>query len=577
MIRLGKLGICIWALVVIVQFSDACHAEEPGRGKQRIFRVADFGAAGDGKTDDRAAIQKAIDAGVKSGSGATVRFEAARVYRLGRHERALGMLIVSGAEGLTLDGCGATLLSHPSNRIMAIHASKKIVLANLVLDYSPLPFTQGRMHVVSPKEGYVEFKAADGYAAPVLGGSKVYRDFKSSDCVFVRPDGAFTHSWLRISEITEPSPGVFRCRFHGAREHVMRQLKRTAVNDLIAVKMIFPQGKILLAPDGRHIATGAANINIGFCHDVVLRGITSYAAPGMTFNAHGSEALAVENCAVIRKPKTDRLIAGQSDGCHLKSLTIMPKITNCRFEALMDDSIAVKVSGEIVKRKEGNRVLLHHGDIAYNDCVVKAGDELELYDSSEKKHLGFAKVTATRRVGYRKIWATLANRHATLAQGDRVYLKPITPVEIKGCKFGSQLKTAISKLPPGVVSGCVFNDTSYGVHAFTDARWPCSGMPRGIVVRNCTFINNTVAALAWSTPSPGASPPAKFSLKVENCRFSLDGMKGYLLSAGNAASGISFKNCRVNIKDGRLLKQVVHTRNCNAVDITGIAIDKPNK
>jgi hypothetical protein len=558
-------------LALLTHFFSASYAEEDGGAEQQIFHVVDFGATGDGRTDDRAAIQKAIDAAVAGDRGATVQFEADKVYRLDRHERAFGMLIVSGAQGLTLDGNGATLLSHPSSRILAIHDSKKIRALNFTLDYAPLPYTQGRMHVVSPENGFIEFKPDEGYAAPVLGDSTVYRDFKTSDCVFIRSDRRFTHSWLRLSQITEPEPGVFRCRFHGGPKHVGRQLKRTSANDFIAIKMLFPQGQIMRAPDGRHIATTSGSINIGFCHDVVLDGITSYAAPNMTFNAHGSEAITVRNCVVMRKPGTDRLIAGQSDGCHLKCLTIMPKILNCRFEALMDDSIAVRVSGEIVKRKEGKRVLLQHGDIVYNDCVIKPGDELELYDTLNKKHLGFSTVVAVERVAYRKVWVTLEQDAVGLNEGDRVYLKPVTPAEVKGVKFGTQLKTAISKLPPGIVAECTFEDTSYGVHAFTSASWPSSGMPREIRVRDCTFLNCTVAALAWSTPAILASPPAAFSLRVENCRFTLDKKKGRLLSAGNARSTISFKNCRVNIKDGRSLEQVMHTRNCSTVDTGGLA------
>ena len=68
----------------------------------------------------------------------------------------------------------------------------------------------------------------------------------------------------------------------------------------------------------------------------------------MTSNAHGSEALVLDHCAAVRKSGTDRLVAGRSDGCHLKSLTIMPRILSCRFEALMDDSIDVKISAEKV-------------------------------------------------------------------------------------------------------------------------------------------------------------------------------------------------------------------------------------
>jgi len=540
-------------------------------GAQRTthLRVAQFGAVGAGKTDDRAAIQCAINAAVKTGRGSTVLLGAGKVYRLAQYRAAVGALIVSGARGLTIDGAGSTLLCHPSNRPLAIHASENISVRDLILDYDPLPFTQGRMQTVDPEAGIVEFEADPGYTAPMLGDKSLYNDFKDSDCVFVRADRKFTHSWLRLSEVTEPRPGLFRCRFHGSPTHVAKQLRRTQVGDFIVVKMKFPKGEPLRAPDGRFIATSVGNINVAFSNDVTLSHITSYAAPSMTFNAYGSEGIVLDHCAVIRKPGTDRLIAGQSDGCHLKSLTVMPKILNCRFEALMDDSINVKISTERVLRVEGRRVLVGHGDILYNDTVVKPGDEMELYDYDGKRHLGFGKVTSAERASYRRAWLTFEEEPAGLAPGDVMYHRPITPVEIRGVEFGSQLKTAIVTHPPGNVTDCVFDDVAYGVHAFVNG--PIEGcMPREIRVHNCTFIRNTIAALALAVPSLQAAPPAEFTLAAEGCRFVLGGGKGRLLSAYNVR-GISLADCAAVFEDDRKLDDVIHTRGCTEVDTTGIA------
>lgn len=551
-------------------FLFACSMPTGALGaEQRVFRVADFGAAGDGETDDRPAIQRAIDAAVKADGPAALRFESGRVYRLARHVPANGMLIVAGAEDLTLDGAGATLLCHPSNRILAIHASKRIEVRNFTLDYAPLPFTQGRMQTVDAEAGCIEFQPGAGYSAPVLGGEELYRDFKDSDCVFVRADGKFTHSWLRIRGITEPSPGLFRCTFHGA--NVAEQLHRTKAGDLIVVKMKHPQGETLRAPDGRFIATPVANINVSFSEQVLLEHITSYAAPGMTFNAHGSEAVVLDRCAAIRKPGTDRLVAGQSDGCHLKSLTVMPRILNCRFEALMDDSINVKISAERVEAIEGCRVLVAHNDIFYNDTVVDSGDEMEMYDPDNRTHLGFGKVIDVEPAGYRKAWLTFEKAPAGLGPGDLMYHRPVSPVEIRGVKFGSQLKTAILVRPPGTIADSTFDDVAYGVHAFVDG--PIEGcMPREIRVQNCTFRHNTVSALALAVPSPQAPPPSRFTLDVRECRFVAGGNQGRLLSAYNVR-GVSFRDSSVVIEDGRTLESLILTRNCSAVDLAGVRVE----
>lgn len=533
-----------------------------------VLPVARFGAVGDGTTDDRAAIQRAIDAAAKAGPGTTVQFGERRTYWLGPPAPAFGVLLLSGADGVTLDGRGSTLLAHPANRILAIYGARRIVVRDLVIDYSPLPFTQGRLRSVDAEAGVVEFAVQPGYQAPVLGGEELYRNFKTSDCVFIGADGAFTHAWLRLRAVSQLPDGAFQARFHGSGQHVSRQLRRTRAGDFIALKLLWPEAEPRRAPDGRFMTTGVANLNIAFSEDVRLCGITSYAAPGMTFNAHGSEGIVLDRCAVVRKPGTDRLIAGQSDGCHLKSLTVMPRIRDCRFEALMDDSINVKISSETVEQVEGRRVLVSHGDILYNDTVVKVGDEMELYSPARKAHMGYGKVAAVERVAYRRVWLTFDQAPGGLGPGDLLYHRPVTPVEVRGVTFGSQLKTALVMRPPGTVADCDFGDVAYGVHAFVnDTIEGC--MPREIEVTNCIFRYNTITALGVSVPSLQAVPPSRFMLSVTGCRFILAGNQGRLLSAYNA-SGILFRECSATVEDGRLLDAVIDLHGCANVDTRGL-------
>ncbi len=406
---LGGLSIAAW---------EAAATADPS-GDSRVVEVAAFGAAGDGRTDDRRAIQNAIHAAVEAGPGARVVFEAGKTYRLAASGEGYGALMVEGARGLVLDGRGATLLAHPSNRMLVLYDSHDVVVRDFLLDYDPLPFTQAELTRIELPEGRVRFRIAEGYDKPVVGGEDRYRDFKSSDCVFLDgPTRRFSQAWLRLRGVEPAGAGEFEAVFHGGAGRVAEALGRHRPGDWIAVKMLHPAGTPRRTPEGRFTATGVANLNIAFCHGVTLQRITSYAAPNMTFNAHGSEGVLLRQCEARRKPGTDRLIAGNSDGCHLKSLTVMPRLLDCRFDALMDDSVHMKISSNVVAERDGRRVRLNHGDIAFNDVVVEPGQAMSFYGWQQRQHLAFAEVVEVRRTRYREVWVTLDRSVPELSAGD---------------------------------------------------------------------------------------------------------------------------------------------------------------
>jgi hypothetical protein len=118
--------------------SDEAGSGVPIRRSIRTFDVKDFGAAGDGKTSDTAAIQRAIDAaaatagGAGSGGGARVLVRGRRSYLIGTlqlrggidfhlddgaellvsTERkdfgpSLAAIVADGADGLSISGAGS--------------------------------------------------------------------------------------------------------------------------------------------------------------------------------------------------------------------------------------------------------------------------------------------------------------------------------------------------------------------------------------------------------------------------------------------------------------------------------------
>ena len=99
---------------LIALFLLACST-----GFSADFKVSDFGATGDGKTDDGPAIQKAVDAAVAAGAGSRVVFEK-KTYRLDWRKTAPYQISLAGATNIAIEGNGAVLVSHPRNNLISL-------------------------------------------------------------------------------------------------------------------------------------------------------------------------------------------------------------------------------------------------------------------------------------------------------------------------------------------------------------------------------------------------------------------------------------------------------------------------
>jgi hypothetical protein len=117
----------------------------------RIFHVKDFGAVGDGVTDDFAAIQKAISAAREAGC-AILHFDGTKTYRaigLGDFtEEAL--LDLKGARNVRIEGCGAMIVLHPPDSCMRGSGAENIRIDGFRIDYAPKPYYQGLIREITP-------------------------------------------------------------------------------------------------------------------------------------------------------------------------------------------------------------------------------------------------------------------------------------------------------------------------------------------------------------------------------------------------------------------------------------------
>ena len=137
------------------------------------FKVADFGAVGDGQSDDAPAVRKALAAAIKAEPGSKLVFEK-KSYRFAR-QPGDAILSLDGATGITIEGNGAEIIGNPWNPFLGIVDCKDVVMRGFVLDCDPVSFTQGDIVEVSPDEGTFLLRIHEGYANPVELGEQLKR------------------------------------------------------------------------------------------------------------------------------------------------------------------------------------------------------------------------------------------------------------------------------------------------------------------------------------------------------------------------------------------------------------------
>ena len=108
------------------------------------FRVKNYGAKGDGKTDDGPAIQKAFDAAKKHAGPSAVVFEK-KHYLLGDNPNAWHYFVLAGCKDLVIEGNGATLVCSDANLGFHFIGGKNITVRGLTLDVTAPRVTQGKI------------------------------------------------------------------------------------------------------------------------------------------------------------------------------------------------------------------------------------------------------------------------------------------------------------------------------------------------------------------------------------------------------------------------------------------------
>ena len=469
-----------------------------------MFSAKDFGAVGDGKTDDGPAIRRALAAAVATEKPAEVMLEK-KTYRIGQRDDRWDSFALQGVRELTFDGKGATLVFSPNNRAFLLDGCHGCTLSNMEIDFDPLPFTQGDVLKVDLVGQSFDVKLHDGYPDPptqewMLANYGPYRGWWTGTVLAADsrtfppriPGGFIT---VESVQRLRPDERIYRI---GAKGDAAK-LPSLVVGDRFAFRVRYA------TKQRNDRLKGLPSAGIQICHsaDCTLRNIRQYCSPDMWIHLWDDTGqITIDGCQIVYKPGTNRLVTSLSDGIHCKSDRVGPLIQNCIFEGLMDDSINIGRMADIVQQVSSEKVFrVCSSEIAWYDDSLETGDLMEAMDMATGVILSQAKVVKIddRQGHVRTITVDRPIRGVTPqkdpADGHCTWFFDLSACGnrfiIRNNMFRAQMRSAMVLRASGLIENNEIDDAGgLGIYLTNDLPpFPEGPAPRDVIVRGNTIRN----------------------------------------------------------------------------------------
>lgn len=359
----------------LVEPKERVPASAAGASSQTVLYVKDFGAVGDGLTDDGPSVSKAINEA--AGKNATLIFEKGKTYYIeSSTNNSSGFstpFALTEASNITIDGNGSVFKMKPGLRYFAFTGCSDIKLVNCKFDYSVPVYLVGKVKSVSGT--YVEYEVdqnpyVDSYDFTSVNGFSI----KFNKGIQNRPH-----------------------RFMG-------EMKKTG-DRTVGVKYKSDPGcsagdLVYLPNPGIGHCIGES-VYIGQCGGALLfENIEIRSAPSFVFAIKGNDAeIYFENVDLSADKSMNREIemVAWRDGYHCKDNRGGIHWNECTVDVIFDDVFNISGTLGIITEVEDDNCFVatnyeyySMGQMHGYNCT--AGDVIDVYDIESGKYLGYATV-----------------------------------------------------------------------------------------------------------------------------------------------------------------------------------------
>ena len=450
-----------------------------------VLKVSDYGAVGDGKTDDSSAISTVMDMAKMKGQNNTpviIEFEKDKSYYFKDMYGASSIMYVNKYKNLTIRGDNTTLVMDRTMNLwnyININESENITVEGFNMK------TAQSIYTLSQVDGYsLSGKPyIDVTTEHSLGITESY-DPTLDDCYMLPYTDHKNRCHIYIDYIDVLDAAAQKYRIYVAAEYIggdnyQEKIPYMVENNLPLLLPIPEWGRC-------NKDDGSGSFIVTNTTDLTMKDLNMWASPGGSAfhmrNNYGE--FHVQRVNLTTEPGSEGLLAGWADTFHLKENRCRFVIEDCTLEKSGDDIFNFSVThcevAEVYSETEFNMVCPEFEGV-YN-LPLQVGDVLTLITEETGMFVGRTKIKEIVKQGSGTQHVIVEDPLPYIGYGTDVYVDSAGQPNsiIRNCKITGTYRFRT----PILVEDCELN-TLYG---FIDTVAGCEGpVPRNITFKNCVF------------------------------------------------------------------------------------------
>ncbi|MBB6050117.1 glycoside hydrolase family 55 protein [Armatimonas rosea] len=397
-----------------------CTPTFPGA---KVFQVRDFGAVGDGVTDDFAAIQRAV-AATRQADSAILRFDGSKTYRaVGlRDFTEEALFALKGAKNLKIEGGGARVVLHPPDSFAQLDDAENVQLDGFQIDYDPKPYYQGTIRKVDVEAMTIDLEVPERYPVPEVGKNEFRAAFFGRS-FFPDSPGARTGRGdnLYIEEVTRLDSE------RRVRLHIRPSALNSATPDAVMkprMRRAAEQGATeFVVPHVKYAHRGRVNL-ITRSARVLFSNLRYESSPHFwSLITHNTGPITLRNMDLkMAHPETELFVSWR-DGLHIKNSRWGVLIEDSDWDgaATYDDSFAIYSRAQKLVEVAGTTLTLTPTFESKEPFLWRKGDWASVWSPNQQNLRGMARVVAVDATSTGQTFrVTLESLPTAAAAGDIV-------------------------------------------------------------------------------------------------------------------------------------------------------------